>query len=240
MTSMPPAPAAELRGDRGAEPRPRSPTPAVEVEAAHSPGTSTASRQRGHTRSSTCAPTCNSTNAYIPGAGLQPGRTRRGSAPSSPGSPTATASVFCPLATTPTRPHRGAPCPPPVGIRNVAGYLAGGMTSWRERSDRPGRSSGSTSRRCTRSVDQVRVLDVRERSVAGPGPYPRGISHAVPRHRRDPRPSRPSRRSRSSAPQASEARSPRRRRVRHGAQHLMHVADGGVGTWEKYGWPIER
>jgi rhodanese-related sulfurtransferase len=28
--------------------------------------------------------------------------------------------------------------------------------------------------------------------------------------------------------------------LRHGAEHVVHVADGGVGTWQKHGWPIEQ
>ena len=27
---------------------------------------------------------------------------------------------------------------------------------------------------------------------------------------------------------------------RHGAARVVHVVDGGVGTWERAGWPIER
>lgn len=27
---------------------------------------------------------------------------------------------------------------------------------------------------------------------------------------------------------------------RHGAGEVVHVADGGVGTWQASGWPIER
>ena len=27
--------------------------------------------------------------------------------------------------------------------------------------------------------------------------------------------------------------------ARHGAEHPIHVADGGVGTWERAGWPVE-
>jgi len=25
----------------------------------------------------------------------------------------------------------------------------------------------------------------------------------------------------------------------HGAEHPVHVVDGGVGTWERQGWPME-
>ena len=27
---------------------------------------------------------------------------------------------------------------------------------------------------------------------------------------------------------------------RHGAQHVLHVVDGGVGTWARRGWPVEE
>jgi rhodanese-related sulfurtransferase len=28
--------------------------------------------------------------------------------------------------------------------------------------------------------------------------------------------------------------------VRHGAQQVLHVVDGGVGTWAARGWPVEK
>jgi len=28
--------------------------------------------------------------------------------------------------------------------------------------------------------------------------------------------------------------------ARHGAEHVIHVTDGGVGTWAQAGHPIER
>jgi hypothetical protein len=27
--------------------------------------------------------------------------------------------------------------------------------------------------------------------------------------------------------------------LRHGAQRVVHVTDGGVGTWQQHGWPID-
>jgi rhodanese-related sulfurtransferase len=27
---------------------------------------------------------------------------------------------------------------------------------------------------------------------------------------------------------------------RAGARHVVHVVDGGVGTWRRAGWPIDR
>jgi rhodanese-related sulfurtransferase len=28
--------------------------------------------------------------------------------------------------------------------------------------------------------------------------------------------------------------------LRHGVEQPIHVADGGVGTWQAQGWPIEQ
>ena len=28
--------------------------------------------------------------------------------------------------------------------------------------------------------------------------------------------------------------------LRHGARQAIHIADGGVGTWERHGWPIKQ
>jgi rhodanese-related sulfurtransferase len=28
--------------------------------------------------------------------------------------------------------------------------------------------------------------------------------------------------------------------LRHGARRVVHVADGGVGTWRERGWPIDE
>ena len=27
---------------------------------------------------------------------------------------------------------------------------------------------------------------------------------------------------------------------RHGAEQVLHVVDGGVGTWARQGWPVEE
>jgi glyoxylase-like metal-dependent hydrolase (beta-lactamase superfamily II)/rhodanese-related sulfurtransferase len=85
-----------------------------------------------------------------------------------------------------------------VGIRNVAGYLAGGMTSWREEK----RATDSVERIDVAELHararEVQILDVRERCAVA----------------------------------ASLLK-------RHGAEQVIHVADGGVGTWEALGWPIE-
>jgi hydroxyacylglutathione hydrolase len=125
-----------------------------------------------------------------------------------------------------------------VGITNVAGHLAGGMTTWREE------------RRATRSIERIdvaglharrgelQVLDVRERAEWDSGhiegsawmPYhdiggiPDGID-----------PGRPVAVICASGQRAAVAASLVRRA---GAAHVLHVVDGGVGAWARRGWPL--
>jgi rhodanese-related sulfurtransferase len=127
-----------------------------------------------------------------------------------------------------------------VGITNIAGYLAGGMTSWREE------------KRETESVERidvdalhawepdVQVLDVRERSEWEAGHLPRSVH--VPYHdlRRMPDGIDPERAIAvicSSGQRSAVAAS---LLLRLGARRVAHVADGGVGTWRARGWPVER
>ena len=126
-----------------------------------------------------------------------------------------------------------------VGIRNIAGYLAGGMTSWREEK----RPTASVERIDVAELHArdgaVQILDVRERSEWDerriPGstfaPY-----HDLKEIPDDIDPSRPIAVVCSSGQRSAVAAS---LLMRHGAEHVIHVADGGVGTWEARGWPID-
>jgi hydroxyacylglutathione hydrolase len=132
-----------------------------------------------------------------------------------------------------------------VAITNVAGLLAGGMTSWREE------------RRPVQGVQRMtvpelherwspdsagggpQVLDVRERTEWDAGHIP-GSLH-VPYHDLHVLPPEldPDR------PVAAICASGQRSAVaasllqRAGAKHVVHVVDGGVGTWAAAGWPVE-
>ncbi len=126
-----------------------------------------------------------------------------------------------------------------VGITNLGGYLAGGMTSWREEK----RPTESTERidvaGLHERVDDVQVLDVRERAEWEEGHLP-GAVH-VPYHDLDRvpdgiDPARPVAVICSSGQRSAVAASLLRR---HGAERVIHVADGGVGTWADAGWPVE-
>ncbi|HEX8977799.1 MAG TPA: MBL fold metallo-hydrolase [Solirubrobacteraceae bacterium] len=126
-----------------------------------------------------------------------------------------------------------------VGIRAVAGYLAGGMTSWREE------------RRATRSLERidvsslhdrygkVQILDVREQREWDDGHIPGAIHipyHDVARIPDGVDPAQPLAVICSSGQRSAVAAS---LLLRLGARDVLHVADGGVGTWTQQGWPVE-
>jgi hydroxyacylglutathione hydrolase len=129
-----------------------------------------------------------------------------------------------------------------VGITNVGGYLEGGMTSWREerretarveRVDVPGL------RELMQKGSGVQVLDVRElaewqsRHIPGSFFTPYHDIDAIPAGLD---PARPIAVICSSGERSGVAAS---LLARHGAEHVLHVVDGGVGTWAAQGWPVE-
>jgi glyoxylase-like metal-dependent hydrolase (beta-lactamase superfamily II)/rhodanese-related sulfurtransferase len=126
-----------------------------------------------------------------------------------------------------------------VGLTDIAGFLAGGMTSWREDQLAVASVRRMTVEELHAHWDDVQVLDVRERSEWDAGHIP-GSVH-VPYHDVDDVPAGidPSR------PVAAICGSGQRSAVaaslllRFGASSVIHVVDGGVGTWRRAGWPIE-
>jgi hydroxyacylglutathione hydrolase len=129
-----------------------------------------------------------------------------------------------------------------VGISRVVGFLAGGMTSWREE------------RRPVDRIERIdvhemhdrweagglQVLDVRERSEWDDGRI-QGSVH-MPYHDVGSMPAAidPER------PVAVICASGQRAAVgasllqRHGAREVLHVVGGGVGMWTRAGWPVEH
>jgi glyoxylase-like metal-dependent hydrolase (beta-lactamase superfamily II) len=127
-----------------------------------------------------------------------------------------------------------------VGITNLGGYLAGGMTSWREEKRPTEAIERIDVPALHERIDEVQVLDVREQSEWDAGRIP-GSVHA-PYHdlRALPEaidPSRPVAIICSSGQRSAIAASLLRR---FGASQVLHVADGGVGTWREHGWPVEE
>ena len=123
-----------------------------------------------------------------------------------------------------------------VGIRKIAGYLAGGMTSWREER----RTTDAVARIDVATLhdrrDELQLLDVRGQAEFAHGhiagsvhtPYhdiagiPDGIDAA-----------RPVAVICASGQRAAIAAS---LLLRAGAEHVIHVTDGGVGTWRRAGF----
>jgi glyoxylase-like metal-dependent hydrolase (beta-lactamase superfamily II)/rhodanese-related sulfurtransferase len=131
-----------------------------------------------------------------------------------------------------------------VGLSTIAGYLAGGMTSWREEKEPVERVDRVTveelHERWTAGDDGLQVLDVREQDEWDachiPGslhmPYHdiRGLPEGID-------PSRPVAAICGSGQRSAVAASLLKR---FGADRVLHVVDGGVPRWKRAGWPIEE
>jgi hydroxyacylglutathione hydrolase len=130
-----------------------------------------------------------------------------------------------------------------VGIREVGGFLAGGMTSWRE--------EGRPTERIERlTVDQLhdrserdpslQVLDVREASEWDSERIPGSIHrpyHDIREFPDELDPQRPIAVICSSGQRSGVAASLLKRL---GADEVLHVVPGGVKSWGRAGYPIER
>jgi hydroxyacylglutathione hydrolase len=127
-----------------------------------------------------------------------------------------------------------------VGIRRIGGYLAGGMTSWREEkrpTDRIERITVADLRDRAEDDPSLQILDVRERSewedahIAGSFHRPYHDIHAFPEEVDT---ARPIAAICSSGERSGVAASLLQRL---GAERVLHVVDGGVGTWIELGGP---
>ena len=129
-----------------------------------------------------------------------------------------------------------------VGVRRLGGFLHGGMTSWwQER-----REVAEVERLPVRDLParrqadgRVQVLDVRERSEWDAGHIPG--SHFMPWHDIEAvpdglDPAQPIAVLCASGQRAATAASLLQR---HGAEAVIHVVEGGVGTWARLGQPLE-
>jgi glyoxylase-like metal-dependent hydrolase (beta-lactamase superfamily II)/rhodanese-related sulfurtransferase len=129
-----------------------------------------------------------------------------------------------------------------VGLGNIGGYLAGGMTSWREDKlevDRVERLTvGELHDRWEADGDGLQILDVREQTEWDAGHIP-GTVHR-PYHDLDEVPDELDR----DRPIAAICGSGQRAAVAAsvlkalGARDVVHVVEGGVPLWKRQGWPI--
>ena len=135
--------------------------------------------------------------------------------------------------------HRAAALSVAVGLRRLGGFLHGGMTSWRQE------------RRPTEAIERVplealparaadvQILDVREEDEWRAGHIPGSTFkpwHDIAALPEGLDPSAPIAVMCASGQRAATAASLIQR---HGARHVLHVVDGGVGTWGRLGHPIE-
>jgi rhodanese-related sulfurtransferase len=126
-----------------------------------------------------------------------------------------------------------------VGVGAFAGYLAGGMTTWREDKRPVARTPRMSVEELHERWRELQVLDVREPAEWDAGHIPGSLF--VPYHDLDGLPdgldvSEPVAVLCGSGQRAATAASLLRR---DGAENVIHVVDGGVGTWADRGWPVE-
>lgn len=127
-----------------------------------------------------------------------------------------------------------------VGLRNIAG----GMTSWREDKLAVERVERMTVPQVhelwTDEARRPQVLDVREDGEWDVGHIPGSVHepyhdiHDIPDGID---PSRPAAVICGSGQRAAVAASLLQR---YGAEHVIHVVEGGVPTWKRGGWPTEQ
>ena len=127
-----------------------------------------------------------------------------------------------------------------VGIRRFAGFLGGGMTSWRQEKRPVERIERLPLSELPERAGDVQILDVRERSEWEEGHIPG--SAFVPWHDIEAvpdglDPERPIAVVCASGERAAVAASLVKR---SGAEHVIHVIDGGVPAWGELGQPLER
>jgi hydroxyacylglutathione hydrolase len=127
-----------------------------------------------------------------------------------------------------------------VGIRRIAGFLHGGMTSWRQAGIAVAQIERLTIDDLPARRDELQVLDVREQAEWDEGHLP-GSLH-MPYHdiRAIPAgidPARPVAVICASGQRAAVAAS---LLARYGAEQVVHVTAGGVPAWQRAGHPIER
>jgi glyoxylase-like metal-dependent hydrolase (beta-lactamase superfamily II)/rhodanese-related sulfurtransferase len=125
-----------------------------------------------------------------------------------------------------------------VGVGRIAGYLAGGMTSWREERLPTQSIARLTVPELHERAEDLQILDVRERDEWDAGHIPG--SHFAPYHDIREIPGELD----ATRPIAVVCASGQRAAVgasliqRYGAREVFHVVDGGVPAWTQAGWPV--
>jgi hydroxyacylglutathione hydrolase len=126
-----------------------------------------------------------------------------------------------------------------VGIRNLGGFLSGGMTAWRAESRDIARIDRLDAVELPERADSLQILDVREQDEWDAGHIP-GSVH-VPYHDIHAMPEELD----AKKPVAVMCASGQRAAVaasllaKFGAEQVIHVVEGGFGTWKRLGGAVE-
>ena len=127
-----------------------------------------------------------------------------------------------------------------VGVRRLAGFLSGGMTSWRAERRHVAHVTRWNVHELASAGGEVQILDVRELSEWREGHIPGSLHrpyhdlHSLPD---EIDPARPVAALCASGQRSATAAS---LLAAHGAHDVIHVVDGGVPLWGRLGNPIER
>ncbi len=130
-----------------------------------------------------------------------------------------------------------------VGVLNLAGFLGGGMTSWRQEGSEVARIERVPLEDLKRTLDddpRIQVLDVRERSEWDAGHIPGSTFaawHDITAIPDGIDPAQPVAAVCGSGQRAAVAASLLQK---YGAERVIHVIDGGVPKWKRLGNPIEE
>jgi glyoxylase-like metal-dependent hydrolase (beta-lactamase superfamily II)/rhodanese-related sulfurtransferase len=126
-----------------------------------------------------------------------------------------------------------------VGVRRLAGFLSGGMTSWRAERRDVAHVTRWNVHELASAGGEVQILDVRELSEWREGHIPGSLHrpyhdlHSLPD---EIDPARPVAAICASGQRSATAAS---LLAAHGAHDVIHVVDGGVPLWGRLGNPIE-
>ncbi|MET0972109.1 MAG: MBL fold metallo-hydrolase [Thermoleophilaceae bacterium] len=127
-----------------------------------------------------------------------------------------------------------------VGVRRLAGFLSGGMTSWRAERRDVAHVTRWNVHELASAGGEVQILDIRELSEWREGHIPGSLHrpyhdlHSLPD---EIDPARPVAAICASGQRSATAAS---LLAAHGAHDVIHVVDGGVPLWGRLGNPIER
>jgi glyoxylase-like metal-dependent hydrolase (beta-lactamase superfamily II)/rhodanese-related sulfurtransferase len=127
-----------------------------------------------------------------------------------------------------------------VGLRELGGFLHGGMTSWRQEKRPIERVERMPLEALPDHVDHLQILDVRERSEYDAGHIPGSAFepwHDIDALPEGLDPQRPIAVVCASGQRAAVAAS---LVLRAGAREVIHVVEGGVPKWGRLGHPLEE